>query len=88
MRGEILHVDRFGNAITNFPCDAFEIDSDRKLRIPGGRTCKLAWCYGDGSPGQPVVVPGSSGFWEIAMNGGSAATSLGLIRGTPILAET
>ena len=40
--------------------------------------------YGEGSPGEVFVVPGSAGYLEIAMRGGSAAAALNLKPGVPI----
>ena len=39
-------------------------------------------------PGRPVAVPGSSGFLEIAINGGSARKLLGVKIGSRILCRT
>ncbi|MDW8382197.1 MAG: SAM-dependent chlorinase/fluorinase [Verrucomicrobiota bacterium] len=84
--GEIVYVDRFGNALTNLPWDEsacagaqwLEVRSQRKLRFP------VCQCYADARHGQPVAVPGSSGFWELALSGGSAAERLGLRPGDKV----
>jgi S-adenosyl-L-methionine hydrolase (adenosine-forming) len=82
LAGEILYVDRFGNAITNI--DAARVGS---LAGPSGRLtvwrkgkplCAVAGFYGAVSPGKPVGIVGSSGFLEVAVNGGSAAERLRL----------
>jgi hypothetical protein len=39
------------------------------------------------APGSPVALVGSSGFLEIAVNGGSAEKVLGLKVGTRVLLE-
>ena len=33
---------------------------------------------------EPLIVPGSLGYYEVAINGGGAAQALGLERGAPI----
>lgn len=82
--GEVVHVDRFGNAVTNLTprhgAGPLEIGG---RRVPRGRA------YVDVSPGAPVALEGSSGFLEIALNGAPAAARLGLTRGTAVrLGET
>lgn len=87
--GEILYVDRFGNAITNLsvkrspeavPCieGAFVVKKRSSIRFPARAF------YGAVAPGRPVAVPGSSGFWELAIHGGSAAEKHKLRPGDPV----
>lgn len=84
-RGEVVYVDRFGNALTNLPATlAREPSPPAHLRLPGRRRVRLGAFYGAVPPGQPVVVPGSSGYLEIAIYGGHAAKTLGLRVGTPV----
>jgi S-adenosylmethionine hydrolase len=79
VHGEVLVIDRFGNAITN--C----------LGLYGawvevaGAVLPLVRTYSDVAPGVVVAVIGSSGFVEIAERNGSAAHRLGLARGTPVV---
>jgi len=40
--------------------------------------------YGEGKPGEMFVVPGSTGYLEIAVKDGSAASLLNLRIGAPI----
>jgi hypothetical protein len=46
--------------------------------------CPVKPFYQAVAPGQPVAVPGSSGFVEIAVNGGPAARRLSLKAGTQV----
>lgn len=85
-RGQIVYVDRFGNAITNLPCvdlDDSTQHSDR-VQLASGRQVPFGSHYASVPPGQPVAVCGSSGFLELAVNGGSAAATLGLQVGEPV----
>jgi S-adenosyl-L-methionine hydrolase (adenosine-forming) len=87
IQGEILYVDRFGNAITNIGQDF----------VPnlGGRTPSLAVCRRCRAPvkafyqavvsGRPVAVIGSNGTLEIAVNNGNASEKFGLRRGDPVI---
>jgi S-adenosylmethionine hydrolase len=72
--GQIILVDRFGNAITNL------ITLHGGVIEVAGRSIPIRRTYADVAPGTPVAVVGSTGFVEIAIRDGSAAKSLGLSR--------
>ena len=78
--GEILRVDRFGNAVLNVTPEhgAGPLEVMGRM-IPRGRT------YAEVPPGTPVAVEGSSGFLEIAVNMGSVSELLALAVGDPVL---
>jgi S-adenosyl-L-methionine hydrolase (adenosine-forming) len=86
VEGEVIYIDRFGNAITNLDGSSLpdlasalcEIISRRRRVFP------VCPCYQAATPGRPVAVIGSSGFLEIAINGGSAAKTLGLREGAKV----
>ncbi|MCX8154195.1 MAG: S-adenosyl-l-methionine hydroxide adenosyltransferase family protein [Candidatus Bathyarchaeota archaeon] len=75
--GEVLHVDGFGNIITNISekelshaSEKATLDVDllgRKLKLP------LCQAYGEARLQEPLALIGSHGFLEIAINQGSAA---------------
>lgn len=79
--GTFLHVDHFGNLITNIPTGRL---SDKMLGAKhftlklGKRklSVKAAKSYFEGSRGEILLLPGSGGFVEISMNRGSAASFL------------
>jgi hypothetical protein len=82
--GCIIYVDRFGNAATNLiPARCFRL---RELRLGGRRFTRLGRTYADGKPGEPVLLVGSTGHLEVAVNRGSAATTMGLKLGDGVLA--
>jgi S-adenosylmethionine hydrolase len=81
IRGEIVHVDRFGNLVSNI--DASMLGDARpgpvwagRHRLPGVKRT-----YAEVPPGTPLALFGSSGFLEIAINGGNAQAALRLARG-------
>ncbi len=78
--GEVMFIDRFGNAITNIPTTAFPQLRKAKVAVflEGKRVCQLGGFYQSVPKGMPVALPGSSGFVEIAINGGNAAQRLRL----------
>ena len=84
----VIHVDHFGNLITNLDGDALEGPAGRwriglgDLRIDGiGRT------FADADIGAPVAYIGSSGFLEVAVRNGSAQRAWGLSVGDMIRVE-
>ena len=79
LRGEVIVIDRFGNAVTNL----FGVH-DGEVHI-GPRTVPLRRTYAEVASGEPVALVGSSGLIEIAIRDGSAAAVLGLGRGSPVL---
>jgi S-adenosylmethionine hydrolase len=78
IRGEVILIDRFGNAVTNLVAPyATEISA-------GDRLFPLRRTYADVASGEPVALVGSSGLIEIAVRDGSAGITLGLTRGTTV----
>lgn len=83
IRGEVVYVDRFGNAITNIP-NAWIASARAGVFIRGKRVGPLATFYQAVPRGQVAGVPGSAGFLEVAVNGGNAAKRFGLKPGVGI----
>jgi S-adenosylmethionine hydrolase len=85
--GMVLHVDRYGNCLTNVSREAVE-------RLAGGRAVKcyvgsavvrgIGRTYGAVPAGEPVALYGSGGHLEIAVNGGDAARLLSVERGATV----
>ncbi|MEE9282436.1 MAG: SAM-dependent chlorinase/fluorinase [Myxococcota bacterium] len=81
--GQVVHVDRFGNLITNLKVDA---DGVEGVRVEtAGRTVALRHTYADVPEGEIVALVGSSGRLEIACNGDSAARVLGASSGSVVV---
>jgi hypothetical protein len=80
VHGEIVHIDRFGNAITNIEAELVSCEGAGTCEMMGKRKvrCALAAFYRAVPVNRPVAVIGSSGLLEIAVNGGSAARQFGL----------
>ncbi len=78
----ILHVDHFGNLITNFV--AADPDAPLIITASGERITGLSQTFADVEPGQLVAYVGSGGYVEIAVREGSAAERLGLDVGSPV----
>ena len=85
-RGVVVYIDRFGNGITNLPNDWFSHSGrESHWAMVGRRRIPLGESYQSVPPGEPVAVPGSAGWLELAVNRGSAARDLRLARGRPVI---
>lgn len=87
IQGWVLHIDRFGNLITNIPEKLVQsLGGLDKLRIyVGNHVFKgLASTYGSVEPGEGLALIGSAGTLEISINKGNAADMLGVIQGSPV----
>jgi S-adenosyl-L-methionine hydrolase (adenosine-forming) len=75
LMGEILHVDSFGNIITNI--NEKEVQSRSKIvkviLSEVSLELKLTKTYAEAKPQDPIVLVGGHGFLEVALNGGNAA---------------
>jgi S-adenosylmethionine hydrolase len=87
IEAEVVYIDRFGNAITNLDAGALRVSQPIvcDVRAKPARKCPVKSCYQAVQPGKPVAVLGSSGFLEIAVNGGSAEKRLGIKIGTRVV---
>lgn len=84
IEGEVLTVDRFGNALTNILArEASAVVLDAR---GAARTLRVVSTYADAEAGEAVALVGSSGFLEIAVRDGNASASLALSRGQRVLA--
>ena len=79
LEGEVIAVDRFGNAVTN--CVGLH---EGKIEV-AGIVLPIVRTYGDVAPGVVVALVGSSGLIEIAERNGNAARRLGLRPGAVVV---
>lgn len=87
IEGEVVYIDRFGNAITNLDGRLLRGLERSVCDIHCGRrqTCPVGAFYQAVATGSSVALVGSSGLLEITVNGGSAAKGLGLEIGTRVM---
>ena len=75
--GEVLHLDNFGNIITNISAkEVARIGFVEMVNVKlSGQELKLKFCktYGEAKPQEPLALIGSHGYLEISLNQGSAA---------------
>lgn len=86
--GHILHIDNFGNIITNVTGPLLEkfVEEGGTLCISLGErsfTLRMGRTYADAPVGAPLALIGSSGYLEVAVNQGDAAELLGVKVGDP-----
>ena len=85
--GVVLHIDRFGNLVTNIDRRAFEaLARGGAVQIAaGGHTVgRLVATYTEIQPGEVCALFGSTDHLELAANAGSAAERLALGRGAGV----
>ena len=73
--GQILHIDRFGNIVTNFHADDFPDLETRNFTLAMGpqAVTVLARNYAECGAGELFLILGSSGYYEVSLSQGSAA---------------
>ena len=77
--GHVVHVDRFGNLITDIPTDW--LPDVPSVAIAGRRVDGVAHSYAAVASGDLLLTLGSGGMLEISARGTSAAALLGVGRG-------
>jgi S-adenosylmethionine hydrolase len=84
--GAVLHIDHFGNVVTNVRMEDAPGMGERpfEMRVGPHRIDHLARSYAEGAPGVPFLITGSSGYLEISVNQVSAAKVLGCGVGAPV----
>lgn len=86
--GNVIHVDNFGNVITNIQqSDIKRFDSNKLIRINYRKKDyieKIVVNYSDVPSTYNLARFNSLGFLELSINGGHASDLLGLVRGDTI----
>ena len=85
-RPSVLHVDKFGNIVTNLRRE--DLGSDFAIRIAGLEIRFLLSSYAEARPGEFFAIEGSMGYIELSLRQASAAERLNIGRGTEIEVET
>ncbi|MFQ6107148.1 MAG: S-adenosyl-l-methionine hydroxide adenosyltransferase family protein [Thermoplasmata archaeon] len=89
LRGKVLHVDSFGNLITNVPAKTvlkkYDFGQKMEIRTAGKRfSAPFSATYSGVKQKEILVTVSSSDFLEVAENQGNAAAKLGAKRGDEI----
>lgn len=86
-QGWVVHIDHFGNCVTNIAQDAFvELRGGRGMKCFAGSAIltEVIRTYSEVATGEPLLLFNSDGLLEIAVNGGSAANLLSIRKGAPV----
>lgn len=87
LEGMVIHIDKFGNLITNITEDLLaDVIGDKNVRIYVGNTIldEIAKTFGNVTEGEPVAYIGSSGMLEVGINKGNAEEMLSVQKGAQI----
>lgn len=87
IQGWIVHIDRFGNCITNIDRDQFEAqrrDRDFKCYAGSSIISSNSVTYSDVEPGEATMLFNSQDTLEIAIHQGSASKLLDIRKGAPV----
>ncbi len=82
-QGIILHIDRFGNAITNIPCD--KIHRIKEIRLRGIVVTEKHSSFYNAEYNTPFMYCGSSGFIEIGLREKNLSSTYQISVLTPLL---
>lgn len=85
--GRVVHIDHFGNCITNIPAEQLAAlgPEDALVVVMGGtRIYGLHHTFVDVEIGALAAYIGSSNFLEVAIRNGHAARTFGLTTGDPV----
>ena len=86
--GHIVHIDRFGNLVSNIEvADIAPWGSALRIHLGDCVITELCRTYEDVEPGAPLALIGSAGLLEIAINCGNAARQLGVQRRATLVVE-
>ena len=83
--GQILHVDRYGNLITNLPTRDFADTENRpfELLVGGHAVVRAGGSYASSPDDELFVIEGSSGYLEVSLDQKDASGRTGASAGSP-----
>ncbi|SHE72669.1 hypothetical protein SAMN05443144_10342 [Fodinibius roseus] len=87
VQGTVIHIDKFGNLITNIPQVLIkEVVEGKEVKIYIGNVIlnDISNTFGSVAEGEPVAYIGSAGMLEIGINKGDAEEMLGVQKGAQI----
>ena len=93
VKGKVIYIDNYGNVFTNITEQLFqEVAGTRRefgilFRNPSYEIDKISKSYKDVPEGEMLALFSSTGYLQIAMNQGKAASLLGLKTDDPVMIE-
>jgi len=85
VKGDVIHIDSFGNIITNITEEMLPRGGHWTVEIAGLEVRAFRRAYAYAREGQIFSLFGSQGFLEIAIRNGNAAQRLGVKRCDPVV---
>lgn len=88
LRGEVIHIDHFGNIISNVnrtEMERLSVNQILSVSLGSSTLDRFGDAYGEVEAGELFFMFGSSGYLEVAMNLGNAAAALSVHIGDPVL---
>lgn len=83
LRGEVVHVDRFGNLVTSIPSH-WVGPGPVEGRVGGRPVCRVATHYAELDEEEAAFIAGSRGTLDVSLAGRSLADAWGLERGVRV----
>jgi S-adenosylmethionine hydrolase len=77
IEGQIIHIDRFGNLVTNLNVD--DLPEKFELKIRGHTIENISQNYSEAERGKPLLILGSAGYYEISVSQSSARDILQVV---------
>jgi S-adenosyl-L-methionine hydrolase (adenosine-forming) len=76
--GRVLHIDRFGNVVTNFNAAEFRDLELRHFALAFGprEVTRLVRSYSECPDGELCAIEGSTGYYEVCLKEGNAAQAI------------
>ncbi|MDX1630706.1 MAG: SAM-dependent chlorinase/fluorinase [Thermoanaerobaculia bacterium] len=84
LRGRVVHVDRFGNLVTNIPAEWLEGVERARTWIGAHHAERIVSHYDELDPGEAGLLVGSLGTLEISLPGESLAATWNVSPGDPV----
>lgn len=87
IEGEVITVDRFGNAISNIPSESLSGLDDlpnARVFVDDKQVTVLGKTFSSAADGETVAYPGSAGLIEVAVNGGNLVERYSIKRGSRV----
>jgi S-adenosylmethionine hydrolase len=87
IQGHVIHIDSFGNIITNITREMLAASPNWTFEIAGMDIRVFRKAYAYAREGQIFALIGSQDFLEISIRNGNAAQRLGVRRDNPVVAR-
>lgn len=87
IQGMVLHIDHYGNLISNISADQVKQVQERgkfKIYVGSAILNRINTTFSDVSDGEPAAIIGSSGMLEVIINKGDASEMLSVQKGASI----